>query len=357
MEAPRRNIIHAWSSSSSVVSESSMDSRKNHRKSSRSSRSFKCGKTTVIWFLCLLFLLLLLLVFGRYPSSHHLYQDTNHNNLNKKPPETIGACQGLTYTSPPVQHRPIWIASYTGSGAEMVRDLVQALTGGLVGGSVYTKRDPPFMDCITSQAATCKTHWPILPVHSPLLVTHAIVLVRNPIHAFASRLNHLYLWEVKTETGEHTRQALERAWNQWIQKHWKHQLEKYHELIHTWTNTSFPYKVELILAYEDLIQATTTTSTTDSSRSNNSNSNGSRPLGALAAQRVSMETDGGTKTKEKTSQTCVYSRLHSTTTGSYSEQDGNRSLATTAGSAATTATTTPKSCGARVDSHLSTIQR
>jgi hypothetical protein len=228
-----------------------------------------------------LLLLVVLLVFGRYPtsSSHHLYQDINHNDLNKKPPETIGACQGLTYTSPPVQHRPIWIASYPGSGAEMVRDLVEALTGGLVGGSVYTKRDPPFMDCITAQAATCKTHWPILPLHSPLLVTeqydpHAIVLVRNPIPAFASRLNHL--WEVKTETEAHTRQAPERAWNQWIQKNWKHQLEKYHELIHTWTNTSFPYKVELVLAYEDLIQATT----------NNSNSNGSRPLGALTAQRL-----------------------------------------------------------------------
>ena len=148
----------------------------------------------------------------------------------------------------------------------MVRDLVQALTGGLIGGSVYIKRDPPFLDCIASQAATCKTHWPLLPMHSPLdsssqgaaYHTKSILLVRNPIRAFASRLNHL--WEVKAGVQAHTQQAPEQYWNKWIQKNWKQQVKTYRELIETWSmpmrmlhnNESFPFPVGLVLAYEDL---------------------------------------------------------------------------------------------------------
>lgn len=201
-------------------------------------------------------------------------------NQQKPPPKTIGECKDLTYTSPSIPHKPVWIASYPGSGAEMVRDLVQALTGGLGGGSVYVQRDPPYMDCRSANAATCKTHWPVLPMHSPLLLNEtsadgysptAIVLLRNPIHAFPSRLNHL--WEVKTNMGEHTRQAPERAWNQWIQKSWKQQVDKYFELIHTWTNESFPLQVELLLAYEDLISQESSPSETN-------------PLGAQTAQKL-----------------------------------------------------------------------
>lgn len=180
------------------------------------------------------------------------------------PPTTVGRCTNLKYTSTSLNHKPVWIASYPGSGSEMVRDLVQALTGGLVGGSVYIKRDPPYQDCVSSKAVTCKTHWPLLPIHSPLdnpqdYNSNAILLIRNPIHAFPSRLNHL--WEVQTATSAHTTQAPEKNWNRWITKNWKQQVKTYQELIHTWTtsgssnsNSSFPYHVQLILPYEELTQ-------------------------------------------------------------------------------------------------------
>mmetsp|Transcript_30398 Transcript_30398/g.72892 ORF Transcript_30398/g.72892 Transcript_30398/m.72892 type:complete len:407 (+) Transcript_30398:163-1383(+) len=211
------------------------------------------------------------------------------------PPTSVGRCTNLKYTSPSLPHKPIWIASYPGSGSEMVRDLVQALTGGLVGGSVYIKRDPPHQDCVSSKAATCKTHWPLLKIHSPLEAnandyhSHAILLLRNPIHAFPSRLNHL--WEVQTDTSAHTTQAPEKAWNRWIHKNWKQQVKTYQELIQTWTriprndnttsSSNFPYKVQLVLSYEEL-----------TTRNNNNESNAYYSLpttaadGAVAAKRL-----------------------------------------------------------------------
>jgi hypothetical protein len=183
--------------------------------------------------------------------------------VSEPPFRSVGPCLNLTFAklSPHTRHRPVWIASYPGSGAEMVRELVEVLTGGVIGGSVYTKRDPPFLDCRLANAATCKTHWPVLSLHSPYNFapgeydSNAIVLVRNPIRAFSSRWNHL--WEVKTNTGGHTQQAPEKSWNQWFRKNWKTQVEKYQELIQTWTNNSFPHQVALILSYEDLISPLT----------------------------------------------------------------------------------------------------
>ncbi|CAJ1966056.1 unnamed protein product [Cylindrotheca closterium] len=225
---------------------------------------------------------------------------SSSSTSHTSPPTTFGRCTNLKYTSPKVPHKPIWIASYPGSGSEMVRDLVQALTGGLVGGSVYIKRDPPHQDCVSSKAATCKTHWPLLPIHSPLLNpqdyhSNAILLIRNPIHAFPSRLNHL--WEVQTTTQAHTTQAPEQAWNRWIHKNWKQQVKTYQELIQTWTqriqtkdnnnnnnnrndtSSSFPYRVQLVLAYEELTNSTTITSISTTGKSTNN-----MPTGAMAAK-------------------------------------------------------------------------
>ncbi|KAL3928734.1 MAG: hypothetical protein SGBAC_012520 [Bacillariaceae sp.] len=229
------------------------------------------------------------------------------------PPTTVGRCTNLEYTSTSLTHKPVWIASYPGSGAEMVRDLVQALTGGLVGGSVYIKRDPPHQDCVSSKAVTCKTHWPLLPIHSPLdnpqdYNSNAILLIRNPIHAFPSRLNHL--WEVQTATSAHTTQAPEKNWNRWITKNWKQQVKTYQELIHTWTttttttsnssNSSFPYHVQLVLPYEELTRKLSprsenvtdtlaTTSTTTSSTSTASTTDGYGPAAAKRLVKLLQE--------------------------------------------------------------------
>ena len=216
---------------------------------------------------------------------NHQPQDSSSSS-SSSPPTSVGRCTNIRYTSPVLPHKPVWIASYPGSGSEMVRDLVQG----------YIKRDPPHQDCVSSKAATCKTHWPLLPIHSPLeqnpqdYHSNAILLIRNPIHAFPSRLNHL--WEVQTETSAHTTQAPEKAWNRWIQKNWKQQVKTYQALIQTWTsNTSFPYRVQLVLAYEDLTSSTTITGTGTGTGSTlmklpSENATLTTASGAMAAKRL-----------------------------------------------------------------------
>eukprot|EP00536_Pseudo-nitzschia_multiseries_P003924 jgi/Psemu1/8835/gm1.8835_g len=203
------------------------------------------------------------------------------------------------------RNKPIWIASFPGSGAEMIRQLIESLTGGQPAWSVYTKDNPiQTRTCLEANAATCKTHWPVLsfrPVVFPppekcdadkndredrmggkdssttntstagsgpndqtrYYHSQAIVLLRNPISAYPSRLNHQ--WELKNKVGYHVRQAPENAWNAWIRKTFQHQRETFFDFVVTWAklsggiengdnnNTQRVGRVALFVPYEGLI--------------------------------------------------------------------------------------------------------
>jgi len=230
------------------------------------------------------------------------------------PPISIGPCHNLSWwttnaegssrsnndnTIPPrslnINNKPIWVASFPGSGAEMFRQLIESLTGGLPAWSVYTKDNSiQNRTCLDANAATCKTHWPVLsfrPVlfpnrtknkgngrerigekdystdnnndnttaappfttassttnsgydggdddydddaHHYYYHSQAIILLRNPVSAYPSRFNHH--WESKREI-DHVRQAPENAWNSWIQKTFHHQQEAFFEFVTTWAN-------------------------------------------------------------------------------------------------------------------------
>lgn len=178
------------------------------------------------------------------------------NNAINNYPSPNFSCHNLTWIPESVlsvNSKPLWVASFPGSGAEMFRSLIGSFTGGVPGASIY-ENDHVNESC-HQQVATCKTHWPVLPMHSPLqykehFQPHAILLLRNPLTAFPSRLNHL--WERNHKVGFHTEQAPENNWNRWIKRNLNVQLQKYKQFIYAWTNSSFHYKVTLFLPYEGL---------------------------------------------------------------------------------------------------------
>jgi hypothetical protein len=161
--------------------------------------------------------------------------------------------------------KPIWVASFPGSGAEMFRQVIETITYGVYKGwSIYdddveasTTHTHNATACHSLRAATCKTHWPVLPHHSPSseplykqqYASQAIVLLRNPRAAFASRLNHL--WELQHNVAFHSQQAPEKAWNRWIARNFQQQIAKYKLLIQTWAQHPH-YNVSLYLPYEGL---------------------------------------------------------------------------------------------------------
>ena len=169
-------------------------------------------------------------------------QDSNVANSKNNDPEyqQFSFDDPLQSPLPVIQHKPMFVPSFPGSGAELFRTLIQALTGGIQGWSVYDDVEPPYYEsCHSLYAITCKTHWPVLEQKSPRLEFFVknydptvILLVRNPMAAFPSRLNHL--WETNTRTKEHSTQAPERAWNRWISTTFDVQISKYYEFILSW---------------------------------------------------------------------------------------------------------------------------
>jgi hypothetical protein len=92
-------------------------------------------------------------------------------------------------------------------------------------------------------------------MHAPLeykehFQSQAILLLRSPLTAFPSRLNHL--WEQNHQVGFHTKQAPENTWNRWIKLNLDTQLHKYKSFVLAWSNSSFHYNITLYLPYEGL---------------------------------------------------------------------------------------------------------
>jgi hypothetical protein len=221
------------------------------------------------------------------------------------PPDSIGSCHNLTWrvsssASSSSSSKPVWVASFPGSGAELFRQLTSHVTGGLPAWSIYIKdnnynnnnnktntQNIP-QTCLTApHAVTCKTHWPVLdfqPIDfdsvsdstnkttssSSSTTTNknnnnyhsqAIVLLRNPISAFPSRFNHQ--WELRNNVGYHVKQAPEHAWNNWIRRTFDDQQSKFEEFVLAWSSlgggggsSSNDSRVALYVPYEGLIDPT-----------------------------------------------------------------------------------------------------
>ena len=185
---------------------------------------------------------------------------------NPAPPKHIGPCKGLTYKRGSAFHRPIWMASFPGSGEPLFQDLVHAFTGGILSGSNYVKQDWPYMNCLDVNVATCKTHWPVLPHHPPFAYDEsaydkrAILVMRNPMSVFFQRMVHTWKQSRPGSKSPSSELPLESEWNNWIQKNWKNQIQQYQTFLTAWTIQNFTAtekrympKVVLVIAYEQMI--------------------------------------------------------------------------------------------------------
>ena len=207
------------------------------------------------------------------PAPSHRPLNGNPNSVAEIKPMSFGNCTDVKFHTwnnasiTAAKIKPIWVASFPGSGAEMFRQVIETITYGVYKGwSIYDDDVEPSSThththnattCHSLHAATCKTHWPVLPQHSPTseplykqqYASQVIVLLRNPRTAFASRLNHL--WELRNHVAFHSQQAPEKAWNRWIARNFQQQIAKYKLLIQTWAQHPH-YNVSLYLPYEGL---------------------------------------------------------------------------------------------------------
>lgn len=174
--------------------------------------------------------------------------------------------------------KPMWIAGYPGSGNDLLRKLVEHLSG-FPGKDVYTddhchldpdhekydaapKRRTSLQQSLRQPrqqraAATCKTHYPAYKRYPPHEYTHkmtqdaAILLVRNPMNAMPSHFN--FLWEYQHRIPDHSQQAPEQAWITWRNSHWQEQLQLWQQLLYYWYEH---WQMLIVLPYEHMVQST-----------------------------------------------------------------------------------------------------
>jgi hypothetical protein len=162
-----------------------------------------------------------------------------------------------------VSTKPLWVASFPGSGAELFRELVTSITGQPTADGAYNG------DC--HDAVTCKTHWPTMSggnFQDPNMLSFkrkkpfgksSILLIRNIRDALPSWYNQIY--EVRVGADFHSQQAPQAAWERWRGSKPKSfmlgkRMEQWKDLILYWVQHN-DYHVDLIVPYERLVHPTT----------------------------------------------------------------------------------------------------
>ena len=173
------------------------------------------------------------------------------------------------------KHKPIWVPSFPGSGAELFRELITGIT---LKPTVDGALKDVCMQASTSKdsVVTCKTHWPTLnysskfqdPKHKHFKKYYSkdvIVLIRNPMNAIPSWYNQIY--ETRTTQTYHSKGAPLKSWNKWMVKHNQifAKVQQWRDMILFWLNQDNPedndngvyYKVAAFVPFESLIDTTT----------------------------------------------------------------------------------------------------
>ena len=178
---------------------------------------------------------------GVSKSKSHLQQDDPTRGGTSM--ATTNSCTTRKTAPKRIQTKPIWVASFPGSGAELFRELITGITG------------QPTLDgtaegvCRNGLAVTCKTHWPTLHEpgyqQDPLVQTRrqrfhstAILLIRNPSKAIPSWYNQF--WESRVSGSFHARQAPEESWNKFRRRYHdiEQRIDQWKEMILYWVRSS-----------------------------------------------------------------------------------------------------------------------
>jgi len=161
-----------------------------------------------------------------------------------------GGCFVTPSVAAPPDIRPVFSASYPGSGARMTWNLIEAITGIVTGDDWNTNG-------WGKQVVSVKTHYP--HPHGNKLsweaeIERAFIVVRSPIKAIPSF--HNFLHEFQNNLENHSLRAPVEDWIRWRDnafsvevKEWRRHLEYY--------LARFPANKRLVVSYEDLTNENT----------------------------------------------------------------------------------------------------
>mmetsp|Transcript_2226 Transcript_2226/g.2059 ORF Transcript_2226/g.2059 Transcript_2226/m.2059 type:complete len:329 (-) Transcript_2226:137-1123(-) len=160
-----------------------------------------------------------------------------------------GGCFVLPAQEPGPEVKPVFAASYPGSGARMTWNLIEALTGLVTGDEWYSNGR-------VKDVVTVKTHHPHdqgrkIPWANE--IERAFLLIRNPMKAIPSYHNFLYEFENKLEN--HSTRAPVEAWIKWRDQFFISQLEVWKNHMEFWLDSYDP-KNRIVVPYEHLINPT-----------------------------------------------------------------------------------------------------
>lgn len=156
---------------------------------------------------------------------------------------TFGSCM---VTTPSYEEKltPIFQASYPGSGSEMLRDLIESLTG------ISTGAGKRRNDVVSMKTYHPRIHDHLKPGFWNRDMKRVILLVRNPLDSIPSYYDHLY-WNQKN-IAEHSIQVQKEDWERWRDKMFLKEFDKWVKLFTYWTGKFGPSE-RLILSFEDLL--------------------------------------------------------------------------------------------------------
>lgn len=158
-----------------------------------------------------------------------------------------GGCFVLPAQEVGPEVKPVFAASYPGSGARMTWNLIEALTGLVTGDEWYSNGR-------VKDVVTVKTHWPH-PTHGRNLdwsdeITRTFLLIRNPRDAIPSFHNFLYEYEKKVQ--HHTERAPIEEWIAWRDRNFDRQMEIWSNHLQYWMDRHRP-EDRIIVPYEHLV--------------------------------------------------------------------------------------------------------
>jgi len=143
--------------------------------------------------------------------------------------------------------KPIFAASYPGSGARMTWNLIEALTGLVTGDEWYSNGR-------IKDVVSVKTHWPH-PTNGRELdwadeVDRAFLLFRNPMNAIPSF--HNFIYENERKIPHHTERAPTEVWEHWRDNNFDNQITYWKDHFQFWMDRHSPDK-RIVVPYEHLI--------------------------------------------------------------------------------------------------------
>jgi len=168
--------------------------------------------------------------------------------LEQRDPVMITNEMGTCMVTSPINQLmvPVFLASYPGSGSGMLRDLIEAMTGIKTGEKMRR-----------NNVIAIKTSYPTeqKDTHPGFFnkdMKRTILLIRNPLNAIFSYHNHIF-WQ-ENDLMQHSLRAPQEAWEQWRDKNFLNELDKWIEHLHYWFNT-VKGNQRMILNYEWLIHS------------------------------------------------------------------------------------------------------